>query len=122
MKRLFLGVALLGAAASPLSAQTYVSGVRGTLQDYSGTVTTANTSQVAIPQNDRRVFFSCQNPIAATETLFVNVDFQASTTGGSYEVAPGGSISFPNNYIPIGPVSVTAATAGHRFICKSGGG
>ena len=87
----------------------------------SGTVTTAGVSQTVFSRNDARAFLMCQNPLNATEPLFVTYDdTNASTTGGSTELAPGGTIFFAALAVPIASVRVTAATAGHRFVCKAG--
>lgn len=111
-------LALAIIAATPATAQTarVVNPIDG-----SGTVTTANTSQVVFLRNEQRVFLMCQNPVSATETLFVTYDdTNASTNGGSTELSPGGSIFFASLAVPTASVRVTAATAGHRFVCKSG--
>ncbi len=109
------------ASAAPVAAQQATTGVRGNLSDGSGTLTTGGASQQVFPANPGRYYLMCQNPITATETLFVNFDATASTSGGSYELAAGGSITFDSNFIPAGAVNVNAATTGHRFICKSAG-
>ena len=92
--------------------------------DYSGTITTAATGQTAIPaapSSSARSYVFCQNPITATETLDVNVPTVAGAANGSFELAPGGTIMFGNGgFVPLGAVSVYAATAAHRFICKAG--
>lgn len=110
-------VALL--AAAPAVAQQATTGVRGSVIDGSGTLTTGGTSQQVFPANAGRYYVMCQNPITATETLFVNFGSAASTSGGSYELAAGGSITFDSNFIPAGTVNVNAATTGHRFVCKT---
>lgn len=101
-------------ALSPVLAQANV------LVDRSGTVTAANTSQLAVPASQSRTYLVCQNPVAATGTLFVNIDAAASTTAGSLELAPGGSVTWAAQFVPTGAVNVTSATAGARFICKAG--
>lgn len=122
--------ASLGAKTSALSLSvapstdgvfTVVGSRSATLTDGSGTLTTAATSQQVFAANATRAYLMIQNPITATETLFVNIGTAASTTGGSIELAPGGSLTFHNNFIPTGIVYVTAATAGHRWLAKSGG-
>lgn len=105
--------------SAPAFAQTYVAGQRGQLVDGSGTVTTGNTSQQVFAYDGSRYFLLCLNPIAATEPLYVNFGLAASATGSSIELAPGGSVTFGDNFIPVGVVSVTAATAGHRYVCKT---
>lgn len=107
------GALALAVVASPALAQYYPPMVDG-----SGTITTGGTSQTAFSINQNRSYLMCQNPVAATETLFVNIDATASTAGGSYELAAGGSVTFTPGMVPRGSVSLTAATTGHRFICK----
>jgi hypothetical protein len=93
---------------------------RGAVTDGSGTVAQASTSQQVFPLNAGRSYLMCQNPVSATETLFVNYGAPASTAGGSIELAPGASTAFQQQFIPTSAVNVTAATAGHRFVCKQG--
>lgn len=89
--------------------------------DRSGTITTANTSQQAMAARNSRTYLVCQNPIGATTTLFMNIDNAAGAANGSYELAPGGSITFHGTaFMPTGIVNVTSATAGARFVCKEG--
>lgn len=88
--------------------------------DRSGTVTAANTSQLAVPASASRTYLACQNPITSTATLFVNIDAAASTAGGSFELAPGGSITWAADFVPTGAVNVTSGTTGQRYICKAG--
>ena len=107
MKLPLLAVVLL----LPVAASAQVDG--------SGTITTGSASQIVFQANTNRSYLECQNPVGATELLAVNTATAASLSGGSYEIAPGGSIRFAAPaFVPTGPVSVTAATAAHRFICK----
>lgn len=91
------------------------------MRNGSGTVLVAGQSQTVFPINADRNYLFCQNPINATETLFVNYDAPATMTGGSIELQPGGTTTFPGTAVPTTIITVTAATAGHRFICKEGG-
>lgn len=87
----------------------------------SGSIATANTSQVATNGDNTRVWLTIQNPPSATEPLFV--DFGPNHLANnvtSTELAPGGSINFLAGVVPTLQVNVSAATAGHRFICYSG--
>lgn len=112
MKRL-LAAALLCALTALAHASVLV--------DASGTVTSGGTSQQVMPANLSRTYLMCQNPITATETLFVSVDTAASTSAGSIELAPGGTVTWTvGGFIPTGAVFVTAATTAHRFVCKRG--
>lgn len=89
--------------------------------DRSGTVAAANVSQQVMPAKTSRTYLMCQNPIANTTTLFVSFDTVASTTAGSYELAPGGSVAFNGSmFVPTGIVYVTSVTTGQRFVCKEG--
>jgi len=112
MKRARLALAALALLAAPVAVAQL---------DGSGTITTGGTSQQVFDVRPGRAYLFCQNPIAATETLFVNAPTVAGTTNGSYELAPGGAITFAGGgFVPTGQVFVTAATTGHRFVCKQG--
>ncbi|MCP3735631.1 hypothetical protein M9979_12180 [Sphingomonas sp. RP10(2022)] len=113
MKKLMLvlGLAVL---AAPVAAQT--------LADGSGTIAQAGVAQQVFGYQPTRRYLVCQNPIAATEPLMVNVGSAAGAANGSIELAPGGSWSLgpSTTWAPTEAVSVYAATAGHRFVCKQG--
>jgi len=114
MKMLF--GCLLALITAPIAAQI------PNLADGSGTIAVGGVSQTVFPQNVNRAYLECQNPIAATEPLLINIGSTASIAGGSFEIAPGGSVRFSigNTPVPTAIVTVTAATTGHRFICKQG--
>lgn len=88
--------------------------------DGSSTITTGGVAQAVFSGRQGRTFLFCQNPIGASETLFVNAPTVAGATNGSFELAAGGSLTFNGTFTPQGPVSVYAATTAHRFICKEG--
>lgn len=111
-------VGLAALAAVPVTAQ--ISRII-VIQDGSGTITTANTSQQVFAAKADRGYLFCQNPTTATESLFVNYGASASTSAGSIELSPGGVSQFLGLAVPTTNVTVTAATAGHRFVCKQGG-
>lgn len=108
------------AIATPLIAQTVLPTIDG-----SGTVTTGGTSQVVFQANPNRVFLRCQNPTAtlsgvAAESLFINYDAPASATAvNSEEIINTGSVTFSTPYVPLGQITITAATTGHKFVCKT---
>lgn len=87
--------------------------------DGSGTITASNTSQQVFAADPLRVFLSCQNPLDATEPLYINVGTAVTATNG-YGLAAGSTFSNPADVNLTGSVHVMAATAGHRFVCKSG--
>lgn len=110
MRRLAFALAALACFASPALAQI----------DGSSTITTGGVAQQVFSARQGRSYLFCQNPIGASETLFVNAPTVAGATNGSYELPAGGSLTFGAGFVPQGAVSVYAATTGHRFICKEG--
>ncbi len=88
--------------------------------DGSGTLTNGGASQTVFAARPTRSLLICQNPITATEPLFLNFGAAASTAGGSIELAPGGSVTLIGAAVPATSVTTTAATTGHRFVCKEG--
>ncbi len=117
--RKLLVAAAMSLLAIPAQAQQAV--VRqSALVDGSGTVTTGGTSQQVFAANPARSYLFCQNPIAASEPLMINIGAAASTTAASYELAAGGTMTFQVPFVPTGVVNITAATTAHRFICKQG--
>jgi hypothetical protein len=83
---------------------------------HGGTITAGGTAQTAIPANQGRKGALIQNPVAASETLFVAI-YGAAAVGGAgnlIELAAGQSIQIP---APItGDISVNATTTGHTFL------
>lgn len=113
-----LFAALTIATAAPAQGQV----VRTASGDRcSGTITTGGVSQVAANGDMSRNWLFVQNPINATEPLFVDFgpNHLASATL-STQLAPGGSISFLAGVVPGTQVNVSAATAGHAFVCETG--
>lgn len=105
----------VGSAEQPLAMASLTT--PGTL-----TVTTGGTSQQVFAVLASRRYLICQNPISATEPLYLNFGTAASTANnGSIEIAIGGSFSMHGGTsMYTGTVNVTAATTGHYFICKQG--
>jgi hypothetical protein len=101
---------------------TYAAPVRGTLTDRSSTVATGGTSQQLMAANPARNYLFVENGKAQTESLFISFTAAASTstTGGSIEIAPGGSYVMESSYISTEQVNVNAATNGHPYIAKEG--
>lgn len=118
MKRL-LAAMLMMACAMPAQAQ-----VARSMQvpHGSGTITVGGTSQIALNGDNSRLWLVCENPIAATEPLYIDFgpNFPATINDVSIELAPGGSLSFLGNSVPTEQINVNAATTGHRFICMAG--
>lgn len=111
--RLYVGLCAFVLLASPWAQAN-------TVANRSGTIAAANVAQQAMAASISRTYLACQNPIAATTTLFVNIDGAAGATNGSFELAPGGSVTWQAQFVPTGAVSVMSATAGARFVCREG--
>ncbi len=103
----------------PISGSVSPTGVTTTSTPV--TVTTGGTFQSALASNASRKGCLIQNPIAATETLFVFFGPNGSAaTNASIGLAPGASISCnagPN--VLTDNVSVEGATTGHAFVVTS---
>ena len=95
--------------------------LRGPYNDYSGTVTAGNVSQLLLPAGNNYNDIFIQNPSAQNESLFVNWGAAASgTLNNSIELLPGESISKRTpGFIPNTQCNVTAITPGHPFVCKA---
>lgn len=97
---------------------------KGSVGDGSGSVTTGGTSQVVFGTSSTRSFLRCQNPSVAlsgvaAESLFINYTTAASTTAvNSEELVNGASVTFDGTAIPTSAINITAATTGHKFVCK----
>lgn len=120
MFRAILAALMAFAVLAPLTAPAQSITRVNSYRDGSGTLTAGGTSQQVFPVDASRTYLMCQNPITATETLFINFGATASTTAGSIELAAGGTISFHGSAVPTTTVNVNAATTGHRFVCKAG--
>jgi hypothetical protein len=92
-----------------------VPGNSGTPTDKGGTITVGGTAQTAIASNASRKRAVCENPVSATENLFISITTSATTTGANdyADLAPGGSATIYGT----SAVSLNAATTAHRFLC-----
>jgi hypothetical protein len=91
--------------------------------DDGGTITLGGTSQTAIASNTSRKGCWIQNPVSATEDLYVSSTAAAVTTAGTpddADLAPGGSWScLQGGNIITAAIRVNAVTTGHAYIAKS---
>lgn len=86
--------------------------------DASGAVTTGGTAQTALSAKGQFTYLFLQNPRAETETLKIDIA-EPAVDGHSWELGPGDALEFnAATGVPIGIVSVLAATTGHKFILK----
>jgi hypothetical protein len=90
-----------------------------TVVNRGGTITAGGTAQTLAPANAARLGLVIQNPVEATENLYIAVA-GAATVGGAgnfADLAPGGSCSLSVDDVIIQTgVSVNAATTGHLWI------
>ncbi len=94
----------------------------GTTTDSSSTVTAGGTFQSAIAASATRLGCLVENPVSATETLFVFPGANGSaTTANSVSLAPGAAFSCATGTgaVLTDNISVTATTTGHAFIAKA---
>lgn len=88
--------------------------------DKGGTIAVGGTAQNAVASNASRKGGWCQNPVNATEDLYVSFTGSATVggAGNQADLAPGQSVGFyQNGTIIQTAVSVNAATGTHRFNC-----
>lgn len=125
MKKLALGLALsaslLASAAhaqqGSLNNPTYTAPAPYSPPDASGTVTAGGTFQTVFTANPLRIGCFLQNPIAATETLFVHFTVAGATQANSANLGAGGSFNCMwGGVVVTGVISVTGATTGHAFV------
>ncbi|MDP3853144.1 hypothetical protein [Phenylobacterium sp.] len=91
-----------------------------TTTDASSTVTTGGTFQTVFASSASRLGCFIQNPITASETLFVYEGTGTATTAKSINLAPGAAFNCNAGGIVVtGLVQVTAATTAHAFVAKS---
>lgn len=90
---------------------------RVTFTNKSGTITVGGTAQSAAAARKGRSYFFLQNPSTETESLWFSLDATAVAASPSIELQPGQSYE-SGAVVPIGAVSVIAATTGHKFTAK----
>lgn len=94
----------------------------GTVTDRSGALTAGSASEEIMAANPDRKYLLIQNPVDASETLYVNFTTVADelTNNGSIELAAGGSILMEGAFVSTEAVNVNAVTTNHYFIAKEG--
>ena len=93
-------------------------GLKGTLTDRSGAITTGGTVQDVAAVNATRHYFMFQN---ISDTVMY-LDFgRDPTSNDSYQIAAsGGAYVFDGNFIPVQVARVLCATTGKKFVAKEG--
>lgn len=112
---------ILNALGTPMQAgNVTLAPLTVTPTDCGGTITTGGTAQNAAAIDAARKTMLIENPVSATEDLYVAVVGSATVNGaGNYaDLAPGGStnLMFGGTVIQ-GAVSVNATTGSHRWLC-----
>lgn len=96
-------------------AAVAIKGVSVTTTDKAGTLTSGGAAQTAIASNASRKGWCIQNPVSATEDLFVRVNGTASASTG-VDLSPGFQACNLSNLIDTTAVSVFAATTSHTWL------
>lgn len=112
---------IIGATATCAAGGTAPAPVSVTSTNLSGTVTTGGTFQVLSAASTTRAGCFIQNPITATETLFVFFGANGSAlTTKAVNLAPGSAVGCATQGGGIlgDNISVTAATTGHAFVAQ----
>ena len=92
-----------------------------TLANRSGTITTGGTAQQAVAATKGRKLLVIDNPSTESESLWVSLVGSATTDSPSLELEPGDPpLAFQGDACPDNPVSVIAATTGHKFTVLEG--
>lgn len=99
----------------------------GTITDRSGTITAGNTAQNAAAAMAARRWLLIHNPgsvgnfeTAPGEEFWVNFGVTAIKAQPSIRISAGDTLILEGRYVPVGTVSVIAATTSTPFVCKEG--
>jgi hypothetical protein len=99
----------------------------GTITDRSGTITSGGTAQQAAAANASRRYLFIQNPgapgqfdTAPAVPLWVNFGVTAVAAQPSIRINAGQTLVFDGRFVPVGTVSVIAATTSTPFVIKEG--
>lgn len=99
-----------------LSIQTLAAGA---VTDGSGTITNGGTAQQVFAANAARRYLLIQNQ--STGDLWVNYKGSAAVESQpSVLLAPNGSLSFDDSFVPNAAVSLIGATTGQAFVAEQG--
>lgn len=102
-----------------LCTSTTSGAITGTTTNASSTITTGGTFQSILASNASRKGCFIQNPITATETLFVFFGANGSaTTAKSVNLSPGAAVTcaIGGSGVLTDNVSATATTTAHAFV------
>ena len=88
---------------------------QGDLNDYSGSITTANTSYNVANRNTSRRYALVQN--ISDTGMWLGIGTAATTTSGIF-LASNSGIVWESGYIPTPTLSILCTTSGKRFVVK----
>lgn len=89
----------------------------GVLDDRSGTIATANTSQVLMQANTERVYWSLQNQ---SETADLWVQYNGAAVVGQPSIRVGPLETYTPSFIDRRAIQIISDTAAVDFTCKEG--
>ena len=92
--------------------------VAGVLVDHSGTITTANLSQLVMKENPRRRYLVLQN--VSGGPLWFNFTLGAQTQQPSMQLASGAAYVMENSFVSTEALYIAGAVAGAAFVAKEG--
>ena len=90
--------------------------VSGTFWDHSGTITTANQSQLVMKENPKRRYLLIQN--VSNGTLWVNFTLAAQQAQPSIQLVSGGSYVLESSFVSSEAVYIIGAVAGATYVAK----
>jgi hypothetical protein len=112
------GLLVLGGHATATQVQTAPTAYPVT--DASGAITAGGSFQTVFAQTAGRHDCIIENPVAATETLFIHADAGSPTTANSFSIGAGAVFNCQAfGIVTPDTVQVEAATTGHAFVAKT---
>lgn len=100
------------------ATQGIITSSRGTLTDYSGSITTGGTAQTPLPANSNRVYLLIQN--TSTDDLYFNFTATAITDSPSVLLKSGEALVMESTFVSTEAISIIGATTGQTFTIKEG--
>ena len=108
------GTVTVGSTVTVAGSVTALPG-QGDLNDYSGSITTANTSYNVANRNTSRRYALVQN--ISDTGMWLGIGTAATTTSGIF-LASNSGIVWESGYIPTPTLSILCTTSGKRFVVK----
>lgn len=114
------GYKLVGVGGSvKLSNSTITTApIRGSLTDYSGTITTGGSSQSIISANTNRSYLFIEN--VSSDLLWINFTSAANEDQPSIRIGPGGAFVMEGFFVSTEIIAIIGPTTGQEFTAKEG--